>query len=275
LNSGLVKYDKKENKVYTYRTVDGLCSNQFQQNANCTDVNGIFYFGTNNGIVSFDPSKIKTNSFIPSVVITNVKIMNEDIFSPDDTLLSGTYKREHKILLNYNQNFFSFEFAALNYINPAANQYMYMLEGLDKQWNNAGTQRVAGYTDIKPGHYTFKVKGSNNDGVWNEVPAAIPVIILPPWWQTWWFYSLCAIFTAIIIYIIYRIRLKQILKLYKLRSSIAKDLHDDVGSALSSIALLSKIAQEEKINSRLKPDEIFSRIGDLLKSIIVLMEEIT
>lgn len=274
LNTGLVKFNTKENTAYTYKVVDGLCSNQFQPNANCSDNNGLFYFGTSNGIVSFDPAKIKPNSFIPSIVITGVKVMNEDIFSTGDTVLTNNYKRYNKILLNYNQNFFSFEYAALNYINSAANQYMYMLEGVDKAWIQSGTKRFADYTDIKPGNYTFKVKGSNNDGIWNNTPAIIEVIITPPWWQTWWFYALCATAVAIIIYIIYRVRLKQVLKLYKLRSSIAKDLHDDVGSALSSIALLSKIAQEEKINSSLKPEQIFSRISDTSKRMIDLMDDI-
>lgn len=162
----------------------------------------------------------------------------------------------------------------MNYINTQKNQYAYRLEGVDRDWNYSGTQRFAGYTDIKPGHYVFKVKASNNDGVWNNTPATIDVIIIPPWWQTWWFYSLCVVAACAIVYLIYRIRVKQILKMYNLRSGLAKDLHDDVGSALSSIALLSKIAQEEKINARLKPEEIFSRIGDTSKRMIDLMDDI-
>ena len=149
-----------------------------------------------------------------------------------------------------------------------------MLEGVDPDWNYSGTQRFAGYTDIKPGNYTFKVKGANNDGVWNETPTSIEVIIIPPWWQTWWFYTLCVLFVAALGYLIYRIRVRQVLKLYRLRSSIAKDLHDDVGSALSSIALLSRIAHDGKTNARLNPDEIFSRIGDTSKRMIDLMDDI-
>lgn len=273
-NHGLVKFDSKENKVYHYDLADGLCSEEFQTNSVCEDAAGIFYFGTNKGIVSFDPGKISPNNFVPPVVITNTKTMTRDIFSLGDTSLINTYRREKKLVLHYDQNFFSFEFAALSYINSSANQYAYILEGVDRQWNNAGTQRFAGYTDIQPGHYTFKVKASNNDGVWNEVPVTIDVIIIPPWWQTWWFYTLSAMAFCSVVYIIYRIRLKQILKLYKLRSSIAKDLHDDVGSALSSIALLSRIAQEGKTNARLNPGEIFSRIGDTSKRMIDLMDDI-
>lgn len=149
-----------------------------------------------------------------------------------------------------------------------------MLEGVDHSWNYSGNLRIASYTDIKPGHYTFKVKGANNDGLWNSRLTTIEVIISPPWWQTWWFYALCSITCCLLAYIIYRVRLKQVLQLYKLRSSIAKDLHDDVGSALSSIAMLSNIAQDGKTTAHLKPDEIFSRIGDTSKRMIDLMDDI-
>jgi signal transduction histidine kinase len=148
------------------------------------------------------------------------------------------------------------------------------LEGVDRQWHHAGTQHFANYTDIRPGHYVFKVKASNNDGVWNNEPLVVNVVITPPWWQTWWFYTLCFLFVCGIIYLVYSIRIQQILKLYRLRSSIAKDLHDDVGSALSSISLLSNISQEAKTKARLEPEQIFSRIGDTSKRMIDLMDDI-
>lgn len=273
-NHGLIKYDLIEKKFYTYETEDGLCSDEFMTNSAASDSSGIFYFGTNNGLVSFDPLNIHPNQYKPPVVITAVKVMNQPIESFGDSAILVKYRKEKKLVLHYNQNFFSFEFAALNYINSQKNQYAFMLEGVDHDWNYSGSQRFAGYTDIKPGNYTFKVKASNNDGIWNDIPVTIAVIIIPPWWQTWWFYSVCFVLASSLIYLVYRIRVKQILKLYKLRSSIAKDLHDDVGSALSSIALLSKIAEEEKINARLKPEEILFRIGNTSKKMIDLMDDI-
>jgi ligand-binding sensor domain-containing protein/two-component sensor histidine kinase len=273
-NNGLFKLNTVTGKFDQYNIEDGLPSAMFESNVVTRDTTGMFYFGTNNGIVSFRPENITPNRYKPPVAITNIKILNKPIESFNDSVLLDKYRTEKKLVLRYNQNFFSFEFAALNYINSSANQYSYMLEGLDPDWNYAGTQRFAGYTAIKPGNYTFKVKASNNDGVWNEIPATVEVIILSPWWQTWWFYVLCAIAVCSIIYVIYRVRLKQVLKLYRLRSSIAKDLHDDVGSALSSIALLSRIAQNGKTNARLQPEEIFSRIGDTSKRMIDLMDDI-
>jgi ligand-binding sensor domain-containing protein/two-component sensor histidine kinase len=273
-NNGLVKYNITAKKFTKYSVEDGLCSNEFQAAAVCADNKNYFYFGTANGLVSFNPSHIVSNSFVPPIVITDVKILDQSLASFADTSLINTYRKEKKLVLHYDQNFFSFEFAALSYNNSKANQYAYVLTGVDKQWHRAGTQHSADYTDIRPGHYIFKVKASNNDGVWNNTPATIDVIITPPWWQTWWFYTVCFLFACAGMYIIYRIRIQQILKLYKLRSSIAKDLHDDVGSALSSIALLSNISQEAKTKAALKPEEIFSRIGDTSKRMIDLMDDI-
>ncbi len=273
-NNGLVKFNITTKKFTKYTVEDGLCSNEFEAMAACRDDKNYFYFGTAEGLVSFDPSHIVSNSFVPPVVITGVKILDQPLASIADTSLINTYRKEKKLLLHYDQNFFSFEFAALSYNNSKANQYAYILTGVDKQWHHAGTQHSAGYTDIRPGHYVFKVKAGNNDGVWNNEPVTVDVIITPPWWQTWWFYTLCSLFACAVIYIIYRIRIQQILKLYKLRSSIAKDLHDDVGSALSSIALLSNISEEAKTKAALKPEEIFSRIGHTSKRMIDLMDDI-
>ncbi len=273
-NNGLVKFNVAEKKFTRYTMEDGLCGDEFEANSTCADTAGIFYFGTNKGLVSFDPLRIVSNHFIPPVVITDIKILDQPLATIDDTALVNTYRRERRLRLRFDQNFFSFEFAALNYNNPQANQYSYILEGVDRQWHTAGTQRFANYTDIRPGTYTFKVKASNNDGLWNETPATVTVIITPPWWKTWWFYTLCGLFVCGIIYTIYRVRIQQVLKMYRLRSSIARDLHDDVGSALSSIALLSNIAQDGKTSARLKPEDLFNRIGDTSRRMIDLMDDI-
>ncbi len=274
-NDGLTKSNTTAKSFSKYTVEDGLCSNEFATNAACIDdKNNFIYFGTTNGLISFNPSHIISNSFVPPVVITDVKILDQSLFLSADMALINAYRRQNKLLLKYDQIFFSFEFAALSYNNSKANQYAYILEGVDRQWRHAGTQHFADYTDIHPGHYTFKVKAGNNDGVWNNHPVTVDVIISPPWWRTWWFYTLCVLFACSIIYLIYRIRIQQILKVYKLRSSIAKDLHDDVGSALSSIALLSNISEEAKAKAKLKPEEIFSRIGDTSKRMIDLMDDI-
>lgn len=273
-NHGLAKYASDKNIFFSFSARDGLMSDQFQTGSVCCSSDGLLHFGANNGLVSFQPDMIKPNAYLPPVVITEVKVMNKNIEDGDDSALLNTFLQKKILQLKYNQNFFSFEFAALNYINTENNHYTYRLEGIDKDWIYSGTQRIASYTDIKPGHYFFKVKGSNNDGMWNDEPVTVEVVITPPWWQTWWFYTLCLAVFCLIIYIIYRVRLRHILALYKLRSSIAKDLHDDVGSALSSIAMLSRIAQDGKTKAMMKPEEIYSRIGDTSRRMVDLMDDI-
>ena len=271
---GLVKYNPKQQSFHTYTTIDGLPSDQFLNNACTKDNNGKIYFGSKKGLVVFNPIKVSTDTTNYPVVISNVKILNTDLEATGDSILLQQFNTSQTLQLDYKQNFLSFEFAALNYNNSSSATYMYMMEGLDKDWIKSGTKRFADYTAIKPGTYTFKVKAANSDGVWNNTPAIVKVTITPPWWQTWWFYLLAVCTVAAIIYVLYRIRINQLMKLYNLRSNIAKDLHDDVGSALSSISLLSNMAQQGKTTAHLQPQEIFSRIGDTSKKMIDLMDDI-
>ena len=126
-NNALIKFNTAEKKFTKYTVEDGLCSNEFEPNATCSDAkNNILYFGTAEGIVSFNPSHITSNNFVPPLVITDVKILDQSLASLADTALINTYRREKKLLLRYDQNFFSFEFAALSYNNSKANQYTYI-----------------------------------------------------------------------------------------------------------------------------------------------------
>ncbi len=145
---------------------------------------GTLYFGGNNGFNFFDPLQLKANSYVAPIVITQFKLF--------DKLVKGANESK-KIVLKHDQNYFSFEFSSLSFYNPAKNQYAYQLEGLDKDWVYSGSRRYVGYTNINPGIYTFRVKGTNNDGVWNEKGTYITVIIKPPWYQKWWAYLIYAL----------------------------------------------------------------------------------
>ena len=133
------------------------------------------------GFTRFHPDSVKDNPFIPPIVITCFKKFDKP------------YPFSNEINLPYDENFISFEFAALSYISPERNQYAYKMEGLDKDWVYAGTRRYASYPNLDPGEYVFRVKGSNNDGVWNEAGTSISIIISPPWWKTTWAYILYSI----------------------------------------------------------------------------------
>jgi signal transduction histidine kinase len=148
---------------------------------------GTLYFGGENGFNFFNPTEIKANSYLAPIVITQFQLF--------DKLVKGANELS-EIVLDYDENYFSFEFSSLSYYSPAKNQYAYILEGVDKEWVHSGSRHYVGYTNIDPGKYVFKVKGTNSDGVWNEKGTNISIIINPPWWRTWWayaFYGACII----------------------------------------------------------------------------------
>ena len=179
-DKGLSCYIVSQKRFINYDVKDGLQDNMFgagwrNKGSSFKGSDATMYFGGANGLNYFDPSRIHPNNFIPPIVITQFKVF--------DKLQPGK-SEEKEIVLNYDQNFFSFEFAALNYTNTSKNRYAYQLEGFDKEWIYCGSRRYAGYTNLDPGTYIFKVKGSNNDGIWNDQGTSIKIVILPPWWKT-------------------------------------------------------------------------------------------
>ena len=184
--NGLSQFDPVRKTFTNYEYKDGLQGNVFaggwrNRPAVFKGRDGILYFGGLGGLNFFDPSQLKTNSTLAPVVITQFKLFDE--------LVKGA-NESGKIILKHHENYFSFEFSSLSYYNPEKNQYAYKLEGVDKDWVYSGARRYAGYTDIGPGKYIFRVKATNNDGVWNEEGVSITVIIRPPWWRTWWAYGI-------------------------------------------------------------------------------------
>jgi PAS domain S-box-containing protein len=178
-NRGLSRFDPRDQSFRNYYAPDGLQSNEFDSGSCALSRAGEMYFGGQSGLNVFRPQAILDNPLPPPVAITAFRVFNE----PTPADLSG----ETPIQLTYNQNFIGFDFVALDFHTPQHNQYAYMLEGFDKDWVMAGTRRYASYTNLPGGNYTFRVKASNNDGVWNEVGAAVPIHIIPPIWETWWF----------------------------------------------------------------------------------------
>lgn len=183
-------------KCVNYDEYDGLQGREFNINATLRTSGGELVFGGANGFNLFNPSLIVTDKNIPPVVLTSLRLFNKEVLLP----ISVT--RERELILPYDQNNFSLEFAALSYINPKKNRYAYQLTGIDKDWvYTGGGNRLATYTNIGPGEYTFRVKASNSDGVWNEQGITIHIIIQPPFWKTGLAYIIyvLAIFLALYI----------------------------------------------------------------------------
>ena len=145
------------------------------------------------------------------------------------------------ISLDFGHNTFSVEFAALDYTDPSRNQFMSMLEGADRDWVAMGTTRRVQFANLGPGSYVLRIRGSNSDGVWNEAGLSLPILIEPPFWQRWWFRGIVVLLAGALAYGTYRYRLAKVLSVERLRFRIANDLHDDIGSDLSSLALESDL----------------------------------
>ena len=201
-NNGLAQFDPQSGKFIVYDSSDGLQSNEFNSNAYYRASDGTMYIGGINGFNKFDPEKIKPNPVPPQVVVTRFEVFNELL--PVD--LSG----REPIRLSYKQDFISFEFAAFDFHAPQKNQYAYKLDGFNEYWIQAGNRRYATYTSLPGGEYVFRVKAANSDGTWNETGVAIPIIITPPVWQTWWFSGALIVLVAAAMAAGFRIRLNSI-----------------------------------------------------------------
>ncbi len=179
---GLSKFDPEKN---TFTNFPGLEVDNLSSNILFKRTDGLFQVAVANGLITFDPGKMNESSVLPLVLIESVSYVAEN---NKDSVVYTFGRKEVK--LQYNENKISFQFVALHYANPELNQYSYRLEGYDKGWINAGILRSATYTNLSPGTYKFHIKASNSDGVWNETGASFIVVILPPWWKTWWAYCI-------------------------------------------------------------------------------------
>ncbi|MCF7859780.1 MAG: response regulator [Candidatus Cloacimonetes bacterium] len=193
-NSGISKFNPKTESFINYDKSDGFQA-EYTQKACIKSSSGELYFGGTDGFELFHPDDLKDNTHIPQIVITDFQINNTTVpIGFDSTMgrsvLEKSIVESEEIQLLHNENIISFEFSALDYRAPGKNQYAYMMEGFDSNWKKTNAaRRYVTYTNLDPGEYLFRVKGSNNDGYWNEEGASIKIIIFPPWWATWWAYS--------------------------------------------------------------------------------------
>ena len=188
---------------------DGLQSNEFKYGAYFRCRNGILYFGGINGYNRFDPKEILTNPAPPPVVITDIRVFDQDAW-PDSRrpeVVRASTGDPESLRLPHDQNLLTIDYAALNYSQSSKNKYAYYLEGYDNNWRYVGTARKASYTNLPPGQYTFRVKASNNDGIWNEQGAALGVTIVPPIWARTWVQVVCVFLLVSLLFFYYRYRL--------------------------------------------------------------------
>jgi len=249
-NNGLSRFDPAKAVFMNSGLNNGIQSYEFSQGAALKTAKGDLVFGGINGFNVINPDSIIRNNKMPPVVITGFKLFNKPVLAgSEDSPLQEDILETKEIKLNYDQSIITFEFAALNFTAPENNEYAYMLEGFDKDWIYGGTNRKATYTNLSPGTYTFRVKASNNDGVWNETGTSIKLIITPPFWQTWWFRLMVALALITGIVLLYKFRVRAIQRQKILLEKLVRERTES----------LAKMTREER-KARQEADEAFHEV---------------
>lgn len=269
---GVSKFDPRTETFRRYDKSDGVNIGSWSGPTGYRGQTGEMFFGGSSGLLRFHPDSIRDNPYVPPVVITAFSKFNQPVH------LDSTISEKKSLELSYKDNMITFEFAALNYTSPGKNQYAYRMIGFDTGWVYSGTERKATYTNLDGGSYIFRVKGSNNDGIWNEEGTSIAVIITPPFWATWWFRGFAFIFVLISVggtiryvekrKLMRRIeQLEQERALERERARISQDMHDEVGASLSEIAILSELAKKKPHEADVHVQEISERAAEVIDNV--------
>jgi two-component system, sensor histidine kinase ChiS len=221
---GISRFNPETERFKNYTPKDGLQGYEFNSTVAFRSRDGRMFFGGINGFTAFYPQEIRDNPYIPPVILTNFQIFNKSAPIGDEYVLKKSIGESNDITLSYRETVFTFEFAALNYQFPEKNRYRYKLDGFEDGWNETdSSRRFATYTHLAPGKYVFGVLGSNNDAIWNESGTTISVFITPPWWRTWWAYTVYILtFVGLLLGFIH-VRLRgMVLRQKTLQSIVAK-----------------------------------------------------
>jgi ligand-binding sensor domain-containing protein len=210
---GISKYSPATNQLKNYDASDGLQGYIFNDGATFKASDGEFYFGGTKGFNAFYPEQIQDSPDQTPLYITSFSIFNKLVsVNCPDSILKASIIETKEIILPYDKTDLMFEFIAINYQSAKKNEYAYVLENFDKDWNFVGTKRFATYTNLNPGEYLLKVKATNNDGIWNEVPTTIHITITPPFWQRWWFITLSVLAAVGALILIFKWRNRHLLR---------------------------------------------------------------
>ncbi len=227
-NNGLSKFNPIDQTFTNYDYSNGLENTEYNFNASFEDSEGNLLFGGLNGLTYFDPRAIKANTYIPPVVFTELRKNNQIVDAGDDSgILAKSIDETEVVTLNYNDANFSIGFAALDYFSPESNQYAFTLDGIDHEWKYSTGKTEATYTIQKSGEYTFRLKGGNSDGLWNQQERSLKIKVLPPAWKTWWAYLIYSLILVALIIGTYRfIKLRHNLQLEKVINQQQAELNE-------------------------------------------------
>jgi ligand-binding sensor domain-containing protein len=262
-SNGLSRFNPKTKTFRNYDASEGLQSNEFYWGAAHKARDGSLLVGGINGLNWFKPEDIKDNAQVPQVLISDFQIFNKSVSIGENSVLKQGINFTESITLRYDQAVLSFQFVSLNYNYPEKNLYAYKLENFDADWNYSGNKRTATYTNLDPGEYVFRVKASNNDNVWNETGVALVIVIKPPFWKTWWFYSLTALVIFGLIYGFVKIRVRE---LKKDKENLRQSLEGSLKQARDELEQQKRNIEEEQIRNKARnwTDQSLAKFGEIL-----------
>ena len=249
-NTGLNKLDITSENIQFFTGKDGLGFDEFNTNAACKLSNGKMAFGGVNGLVLFHPDSINYTSKPFNIYLTHFYVNNVPV------------KIDSTFILQYDQNYLSFQFAALTFFRNEDLNYAYKMVGLDDDWILSGNRRFTTYANLIPGNYTFQVRSTDPNGLWNKEILEILITIKNPWFKEWYAFIFYILITSALAYAIYYYRKQQRLKLQSIRDNIARDLHDEIGSNLSSISIFNEVAKESAARNADNLQSILNKIGE-------------
>jgi signal transduction histidine kinase/ligand-binding sensor domain-containing protein len=265
-NNGLARLNPQRGTFRSYSTSDGLPGPDFTiWGAGHKAANGEMFFGGLSGATSFFPAEVRDDSYVPSVVLTDVRLFGNPVEVGSHSPLQQSISYAKHLSFSHEQNVFSLSFAALSYSNPDTIRYRYKLDGLDHGWNEVGSdERQVTYTTLPAGTYTFHLQGATTGGPWSVPEMLLRIDILPPFWATWWFRAACAILTLMSLWYAHRLRLLQIARQFDMRleervgerTRMARELHDTLLQSFHGLMLhfqvVNKLLPEGKAKAQLE-----------------------
>ncbi len=283
-SAGLIRFTKGvENPAVArpdfrlYDVTNGLTSNQFTPASACKMENGLLYFGTIDGVTYFDPTEIRDNNIEPKCIITNLSVSNVPVKPNEEingkVILTSDISKTESITLDHDDDYLTIEFSAIHYSNPGQHQYQYMLENYDEDWiSTTSDKRYVTYTNLPGGNYTFRVRGTNYDGVWSSTDKTLGIVITPPWYQLAWVQGLFVLGIIGIIYGLVRIRInflmqqRENLRLEVDRRTLkikeqSREIEDQ------NVKLTQTIEQLQNAHMKLVESEKMSSLGQLTAGI--------
>lgn len=297
-NYGVSKFNPRAESFETFTRNDGLQSNEFNQGACARGPDQAIYFGGGAGLNRFFPANVRASTYQPPVALTSITYDGKPLE------LNGTVETIQEIVLEWPKASFEFEFAALSFAEPRKNRYAYMLENFDTGWNYINFKRDGRYTNLPGGEYILRLKAANSEGVWNETGTAIKVTVIPPFWQTWWFYSLMGLLVIGMLWGGYQMRVRSILtrklelerqvsertreieRLFEQtkelavieeRNRLARELHDSAKqkafAALAQLGTANGLIQHDVRAAKSHINEAENLVYDVIQELTFLIQE--